>query len=380
MKQSTPAASSFHQEIPGGFSISAFLPAYVGFALLAAFAFAVRAVLARGGAAHLSLPHTLVLQSALSLPLLATIARLKNSSLAPNLQHKKTYLWRMGSSVAYTLLLLYSLMLMPAVLASALSYTAPLFTALLAPRILRESTTRPIIAVTVVGFLGLGITAEPYLGNVSMFGIGVGVLCGLAGAFLQMSMRKLASVGESGLRGVFWTHAAGLVIGVAGCILSGNLDFTTAELAVGLFIAFAQVIGQLANSSAYASGRALPVNAISFVTLPLTLVLAVIILDETVSVLAVAGLFLTLPACFGLVWLEQAHLKQLHNAKAVLTPADIQEEHAQVEEGALGLGNEPLIVTEPRTDELFRMAQSHDTPATPPLAVRRAAQDGVVLP
>jgi drug/metabolite transporter (DMT)-like permease len=339
----------------GGFLGLPGLPGYVGFALIAAFAFAVRAVLARAGGEHLSLPHVLMMQSALSLPILVSMAKAKRTSLVPHRAKLGSYAWRVSAGVANMLLLLYALKVMPAALASALSYTAPLFTALLAPRLLKESTTPAIMAVTVIGFAGLTVAAAPYATTVPVICLGIGLLCGLAGAFMQMSMRKLAAAGEPGVRSVFWTQLAGLAVGLVCCVASGNLVFSRTELALGGLIALAQVTGQLSNSAAYAFGRALPVNAISFLTLPMTLVLAMLFLGEHVTLPVVLGLAITLPACFLLVWLEQAHLRALHDQKTSLTPDDIREEHTQIEEGVLGLGNEPLVVTEPCAEELTRL-------------------------
>lgn len=280
-------------------------PAFAILAILAAVAFALRAVLARGGAAHLSLAHIMVIQSGLSVPLMIAMARYRKTRLTFGLQHAPLYATRTVVSIAYGLTLLYSMKLMPAALASALSYTAPLFTAALAPLVLREKTTFGITLATAIGFLGIGITALPYLEQTAWLALLVGLVCGLSGAGLQISIRMLATRAEPAVRGVFWMHVISFWLGLAACVVEDGFVFSKTELIVSASIAVVALAGQLLNAAAYSHGRALPVNALSFVTLPLTVLLAAWLLGEHVESMTVTGMAITLVACLAVVLLEQ---------------------------------------------------------------------------
>lgn len=328
------------------------VPVFAWLAILSAFAYAARAVVAHAGAMHLSLSHLFVLQSIISMPILAMMARYQKISLRPKLQgNKRNYAFRILAGICTTLFLMNALKVMPAALASTLSCTAPLFTALLAPWLLKEKTTPAILVVTSVGFFGLGVAAIPYFGQLTATAMIAGLLCGLSGAFLQIYLRKVASSGEPGIRGVFWMHTVSLVFGLIGCAMTDEFHFTFAEMVVCSFTAILFVVAQLSNSAAYAKGRALPVNALSFLTLPLTIILSYICLGESVSASVMLGMVITMPACFCLVWLEQRHLQQIHNRKEVLSAEDIREEHAQ-QQHSLGAMAEPLFETEPSAEEL----------------------------
>lgn len=322
------------------------LPAFAWLAILSALAYAGRAVVARAGAAHLSLSHLFVLQSIISLPILAILAHYNKVSLRPKLQgNKKNYLFRIIAGICTTLFLMNALKLMPTALASTLSCTAPLFTALLAPWLLKERTTPAILVVTAIGFCGLAVAAIPYFGSLSPTAMFAGLLCGLSGAFLQIYLRKVAASGEPGIRGVFWMHAISLVLGISGCLFYQEFTFTFTEFSVCIGTAILFIIAQLSNSAAYARGRALAVNALSFLTLPLTVIFSALFLSEVVSGAVLSGMAITMPACFCVVWLEQRHLKQIHNKKSVVDAQDIREEHAQMEH-SLSPMSEPLFELE----------------------------------
>lgn len=332
-------------------TISAKVPAFAWLAILASFGYATRAVVAHGGATHLSLAHLFVLQSLIAMPILAGMAKCQGVSLRPKLVGNRfNYLFRILSGIATTLFLMYALKLMPTALASTLSCTAPLFIAILAPLLLKEKTTPAILAVTTLGFIGVGIGAIPYLQYLSPAAMVVGLLSGVSGAFLQIYLRKVAATGEPGIRGVFSMHALSLVFGVVSCFMQHDTHFSKAELMVCFFTAVLSVVAQVSNSAAYAKGRALPVNALSFLTLPLSVILSAIFLGEHVPLTMLGSMCISMPACFGLVWLEQRHLQQIHNKKACLSENDIREEHAQ-EQHSLGAMSEPLFETEPTAEE-----------------------------
>jgi drug/metabolite transporter (DMT)-like permease len=295
-----------------------------------------------------------MLQSLLCLPFLLTMARAQKVSLVPGKGLSRPYAIRVFWGGVTTLLLFFCLQKLPASLATALGYTAPLFTALLAPWLLNERSTAPIQILTAVGFLGVGLNAAPYLGGVSFVFLAVGLLSGFANAMMQISIRKLAARGEPGLRGVFWMHATTAVFAFAACVVQGSWNITIGEVLSCLCIAALSCLAQLTNAAAYKRGAALPVNALSFLTLPMTVALAVVLLHEHIGLPVIAGMALTLPASFALVWLEQRRLKKAHvHADSSLTMAELQEEHAQIQ-NALSAGPVPLVYTEPTEEELRR--------------------------
>lgn len=328
------------------------IPAFVVLALSAALMYASRAIVTKATPAHLSLGVIMALQSIFLVPILGFMARKKKVSLKFDQKYSTMYVLRAFFGAMVVLVLYFTVRHMPASLASTLGYSTPLFTALLAPLFLGESVTIVAILLTCIGFLGVGVNALPYLNDVSLGFIGVGLLGGLSGSLLQIYMRKLAITGEPALRGVFWMHALTGGVAIIYCLVTGQWQVTARDLLVTFILAILTCGGQLCTSLAYQHGKALTVNALSFLTLPLTVLFAAVILDEHVSTTALAGIALTLPACFGLVWYEQRRVKAAHNqAEHELTAAEVSEEHTAIQNAA-GAQMEPLYTTDPTEEEL----------------------------
>jgi drug/metabolite transporter (DMT)-like permease len=328
------------------------IPAFVVLALVAALSYSLRSIVTKASPAHLNLAVIMALQSVFLVPILGVIARKKKVCLAFPAKLSTMYSLRAFFGAMMGLVLYYTMRHMPASLASTLSYSSPLFTALLAPLFLGETVTGVSLLLTVLGFMGVALNALPYLQEVSLGFVGVGLLGGLCGSMLQIFMRKLAVTGEPALRGVFWMHA--MTGGVAGayCLATGQWHVSAHDLLVTFILAALTCGGQLGTSMAYQHGKALTVNALSFVTLPLTVFLASVVLNEHISTLALVGIALTLPACFGLVWVEQSRVKAKHHqGNHKLTVDDVREEHATIQ-NALGAQMEPLFTTDPTEDEL----------------------------
>jgi drug/metabolite transporter (DMT)-like permease len=281
------------------------IPAFAVLALLSALAYAVRSVVTKETAAGLPLALMLLLQSSLCASMLLVMAKVRSVSLLPPRATYGLYASRMVWGGLTTLLQFYCLQKMPASLASALSYTAPLFTAVLAPLMLRERSTLAVTLMTLVGFGGIALNALPYLDTVQLLFIGVGLLSGFVNAMMQISIRGAAAEGEPGLRGVFWMHAATAAGALVACAVEHTCHLMASQVWACVGIAVLSVLAQLTNSAAYARGSALPVNALSFLTLPMTAVLAVTLLHEQVGPLVMVGMGVTLASALALVLCEK---------------------------------------------------------------------------
>lgn len=332
------------------------VPMFAALAMLSACAFAARSVVTKAGAAGMGLGMLMLMQSALALPMLGLIAKWKKMSLRPK-SVGKVYGWRVLWGVATTALMFASLQVMPASLASVLSYSTPLFVALLAPVMIKESNNAAIWGLTALGFMGTALSAGQWWGSVSALMIALGLMTGASGAMMQIHIKKLAASGEPGLRGVFWMHAASVVIGLISCAIGGDWKISWEELGVCYAIAVLSCAAQVLNATAYAKGKALPVNALSILTLPITMGMAAVFLGESVGVMAMAGVAIVLPSSFFLIWAESARLKKAHMSSGhELTKAELIEERVELQT-ALGLEAEPLFEEELSEEELMRERQ-----------------------
>ena len=268
--------------------------------------YGLRAVAVKASGGLLDVLGLLVVQSALSLPLLFLLLKWQRTSLCVPKPHWLKYGMRVLAGASTTALVFVAIAAMPVALANAFVYSSPLFLVLLGPLLLQEKTSRAMVGLVALGFAGVAVNASPYLHELSVMTVAVGLFAGLSGALLQVSLRKLAQAGEPAARGVFWMHA-GILVLLAPVAAAARLWETLSllHLVAGFVVAVLAVGAQVLNAAAYRGGRALVVNAIALLNIPATALLALVLLDESVPALAWVGMCLTLPACYLLVDLER---------------------------------------------------------------------------
>ena len=335
------------------------LPHFARLALLASLLFAGRSVLAKAGGMHLTSANFLMWHGLLSMPVLWLISRANNVSLRPNVSHWRLYSARIGFGLANLIFLFTALTYLPTSVATTLSFTAPIFAALLAPALLQEKTTLPIFGGIVVGFIGISFAAAPHITHANRLFMAVGLAAGFSSALMQIYARQLARVGEPGLRTVFWLNGAAASVGLIWSVIQGIEHLTLVELVLAFNIALFGVLGQVTTMSAYKRGPADIVNGLSYLVLPVSAGLAYVFLREMTGALALMGMAITIAACSFLLRTEQRQLRQAHDTKLELTADDLREERAQLQQGA-GANGEPLFVPEPTAAELD--AEQHARP------------------
>ena len=335
------------------------LPHFARFALLSATLFAGRSVLTKSNALDLSPANLLMWQGVMSVPLLWVIARANAIGIRPNLSLWRLYAARVGFGIANLLLLFIALTHLPTTIASTLGFTAPIFVAAFAPALLGEKTTLPILGGILVGFIGISISAAPHMAAAKSWFLLVGLAAGLSSALMQIFARKLARLGEAGLRTVFWLNVAAGITGTVWSFLEGFEKVSFVQLALAFGIALLGVSGQVTSVSAFKRGPPLTVNGLSFLMLPIAALLAYVFLGERTSLQTLGGMMITIGACIYLLQAEQRRLKLAHDTVLELTAADIREERAQLQQGG-GAQGEPLFVAEPTAAEVD--AEQHARP------------------
>jgi drug/metabolite transporter (DMT)-like permease len=309
----------------------------------ASLSFALRALFIKLSGNNVSLWQLLFLQAVLGLPVLWLLAQSMRMSVKPSAGQAYAYAGRLVFGIANTLLLFLVLLLAPAGIATLLGCTAPLFLAMLAPVMLKERSSALMLVLVGLAFGGISIAASGATHAMTYAALAVGLGAGLAGAFAQVYSRRLALVEEPSLRIVFWLNVATAVVGAIGVTCEHGWSLNAAEYVAGFVIALCSVGGQALTSLAYSRGSALMVNAMSYLTLPFTAVLAWVGLNEQQSLEGWLGMAVTVAATSGLVFAEQRALRKLHRSDgAQPTAAQVREEEAALQE-ALGAEAQPLI-------------------------------------
>lgn len=119
---------------------------------------------------------------------------LRRAGVRPWGQRRGLLVWRGVVGTGALLCVYQALTLLPLASATVLQYLYPTFTALLAWLVLGERIGRQVLAAMLVGWLGVGLVAQPWGGDPIPF---LGLLAALAGALLTavayVSVRSLGS-------------------------------------------------------------------------------------------------------------------------------------------------------------------------------------------
>lgn len=156
-----------------------------------------------------------VLESLFYRQLGTTIAALLFVSATGGLASLRTrrvggHVLRMGVGLAAMGLNFLAMILLPLAEATAIGFSVPLFSTLLAALVLGEKTGRWRWGAVLLGFLGVLIIVQPGSGHVGLSGGLIAVAAALTTAFATIAIRRLGAT-EAATTTVFWFGASSLV-------------------------------------------------------------------------------------------------------------------------------------------------------------------------
>lgn len=172
----------------------------------------------------------------------------------------------------------------------------PIFIALLAPFLIRESTSRTVGISTILGFLGVALIIQPQrLGEafVNLPGI-MALVSTLCSALAHITIRHIGDRDHPALIVTHFTFFS-MIIGGLGMI-SHYVTPTPIEWVLLVAIAFGSTIGQLLMTTAYKLERAATVSAVSYSTVLFSGFLGYLFWHEVPQLLAIVGSVLVIGA------------------------------------------------------------------------------------
>lgn len=196
--------------------------------------------------------------------------------------------------------ILGSILIMPVTLAGVMYASSPLFSIFLAPLLLNEKSSLHTALMACLGFAGVFVTVASYAGNLSPAMVLTGLATGISMAVMQIKTRKLSLQGEPAVRGVFWMHAAVTAIGLPLCVVLGMWQISWLQLGFCVISAGLLNVGQITSALALKQGKALPVQALSLLTLPLTIGLSFLFFHDHISFPVLVGAFAVLVSCWAI--------------------------------------------------------------------------------
>ncbi|MEM6618999.1 MAG: DMT family transporter [Pseudomonadota bacterium] len=198
----------------------------------------------------------------------------------------------------------YALIFIPLSQLFAFEFTNPLWVAVLAPFLLRETMTRTRIAAFCLGFLGILIVARPESAPVS-FATFAAAACAICFALTTISTKKLGTT-ESTLCIMFWLTVMQAVMGIVCAGFDGDIAWPPGWALV--WVALVGVCGLLAHACIAAALKLAPATVVApleFLRLPLVAVVAWFLYDEPLLVTVFIGAAIVFAANFLNIRAEQ---------------------------------------------------------------------------
>ena len=262
--------------------------AQAGWALAAAFAFALMSGAIKFGFAHYGL-FELVFYRNLggALAIGAWAAWTRRRLATPNRRlHVRRSLLGTGSMMLWFAALAH----LPLSTATTLGNTAPLFVAAMIATVARlrrqadPRTRRMLSWAAGVGFLGVLLALRPTLDVASLAGFAAGLGSSALGAIVYLEMRELARAGEPSWRIVFWFSTISSAIAAACALATGGFS-PHGWVGAGWLLAIAgfALVGQLCMTQAFSGSHTLLAANVQYTNIPFAAVIGALAFGDVLS-------------------------------------------------------------------------------------------------
>ena len=257
--------------------------------IAASFLFACMGVCVKLGAEFFSVGELVFARGAVATLLLGGYVALRRLPLA-------TPLWRVHlvrSTSGFVSLVAYFLAIgmIPLAAAVTLSYTSPLFLALLLMFWTREATRPALYLALCTGFVGIVLLLQPTLAREQWLGGVFGLVAGVVSSIAYLNVRRLGELGEPEWRTVFYFSLFSTLGALPWFLATHRAHAVSADgwmllLGVGGFGAAAQ----LCMTAAYKRGKTLATASLAYTTVAFSSVFGLLLWQETLSAVAWTGI------------------------------------------------------------------------------------------
>lgn len=198
----------------------------------------------------------------------------------------KSHLWRTGYGLAAMYCFFYAIAHLPLADAMLFTYSAPLFTPLIAWWWLKEPLTRRMLLTTTVGLFGVLLVAKPsaaLLDSQTLIGMAASILA----AFAFVSIREMSDT-EPAFRIVFYFSLFSALVSAIPLAWAWQ-PLATAELKLLLFIGLLATASQIIMSKAYGLAPPGLIGPFSYLAIVFAGVLAWLRWGETPDLTSLIG-------------------------------------------------------------------------------------------
>ena len=225
---------------------------------------------------------------------------------------------RMALGMAAMALNFLAMIMLPLAEATAIGFTVPIFSTVLAAIVLAEPTGKWRWGAVAAGFIGVLLIVQPGTGEVPLLGASVALVAALLTASVTIVIRRLGAT-ERAATPVFWFAASSLVpVGVMMLWFAGGHDPATWAILAGL--AFAGGLAQLTLTGALRLAPVALVMPMDYTSLTWALLLGAWMFGELPTPWIWAGAPIIILSGLVIVWREHRLARQAALAAATVSP------------------------------------------------------------
>lgn len=248
-----------------------------------------------------------------------TVAALAFVAIGPGLASLRTkrvggHVVRMGIGLLAMGLNFLAFAMLPMVEATAIGFSVPIFSTLLAAIVLGERTGIWRWGAVLAGFAGIMVIVQPGSGHIALSGGIVAIAAALTTALATIAIRRLGAT-EAAATTVFWFGASSLVPLSVAMLFAGRAH-STEIFAVLAVMAIAGGAAQLFLTGALRFAPVALVMPMDYLSLIWSSLLGFLIFSQLPSEWTLLGAPLVIGAGLVILWREQ-RLKRRHDAELV---------------------------------------------------------------
>ena len=270
--------------------------------VLASLLFATMGVCVKLGSAHYTTGEIVFYRGLVGSLMMAGFARWQGGTLRTAVP--AMHFWRSISGVTALCLWFYAIGNLPLATAMTLNYMSSVWMALFliggAIMLGGQRVDGRLIATILAGFAGVALILRPTIEQDQLWHGLIGLLSGMVSATAYLQVTALGRAGEPEYRIVFFFSIGGVAAGAATMLWTGISPHRTLEgpallLAVGLLA----TVAQLMMTRAYSIGRPLVNASLQYLGIAFAFVYGVLLFDDRITGMAVAGMVLIVAAGLG---------------------------------------------------------------------------------
>jgi S-adenosylmethionine uptake transporter len=226
--------------------------------------------------------------------LMAGLARWQGNTVATKLP--AMHFWRSLTGVVSLFLWFYAIGKLPVATVMTLNYMSSVWMALFlmggAVMLGGARVDGRLVGTVLLGFAGVALVLRPTLEQQQLWHGLAGLLSGIIAATAYLQVTALARAGEPEFRIVFYFASGGVLAGALTMLWTGMHAHTLRGVALLLAVGLLATTAQVMMTRAYATGRPLVNASLQYLGIAYSFVYGVLLFDDRVTAMAVAGMLL----------------------------------------------------------------------------------------